>query len=209
VGKMKLEKLIDECVFLKPKTYALLEESESKSFNKGVILKQNINVLKFENYKKVLFDNDITRCKNTIIQKTCKFGGLGVSMNTLEVEKIGLDAWYDKRIMVNSIETQPYGMKATESKTPLPQRIKNNLINRATSFGLDIDLGCSIEELMKHLENKFKIGMCWKNYGDKWELDHIIPVSYVNHEEFKQLTQKKARQSEETNMSLQKHPTTI
>jgi hypothetical protein len=44
---------------------------------------------------------------------------------------------------------------------------------------------------MKHLENKFKIGMCWKNYGDKWELDHIIPVSYVKHEEFKQLTRQK------------------
>jgi hypothetical protein len=119
VGKMKLEKLIDECVFLKPKTYALLEGSESKSFNKGVILKQNTNLLKFENYKKVLYDNNITRCKNIIIQKTSKFDGLGVSMNTLEVEKIGLDVWYDKRIMVNSIETQPYGMKATESKTPL------------------------------------------------------------------------------------------
>jgi hypothetical protein len=27
--------------------------------------------------------------------------------------------------------------------------------------------------------------MCWRNYGVKWELDHIIPVSYVLKEEFK------------------------
>jgi hypothetical protein len=33
--------------------------------------------------------------------------------------------------------------------------------------------GCSLEELKKHLENKFEDGMNWNNYG-VWHIDHII-----------------------------------
>lgn len=48
-------------------------------------------------------------------------------------------------------------------------------------------LGCSILELRKHLESKFKKGMTWKNYGD-WEIDHIIPCASFNlKEEFEQM----------------------
>lgn len=35
-------------------------------------------------------------------------------------------------------------------------------------------IGCSIEELWKHLENKFEHGMTRENYG-KWHVDHIVP----------------------------------
>lgn len=34
----------------------------------------------------------------------------------------------------------------------------------------------NINELMVHLENKFKPGMNWQNYG-QWHIDHIRPVS--------------------------------
>ena len=37
-------------------------------------------------------------------------------------------------------------------------------------------LGCSIEELRKYLESKFKIGMSWDNHG-KWHIDHIRPCA--------------------------------
>lgn len=37
-------------------------------------------------------------------------------------------------------------------------------------------LGCSIPELKRHLEAKFKPGMHWDNYGRfGWHIDHIIP----------------------------------
>lgn len=40
------------------------------------------------------------------------------------------------------------------------------------------DLGCSIEELKVHLENKFQEDMTWGNYGLRgWHIDHIIPLS--------------------------------
>ncbi len=37
-------------------------------------------------------------------------------------------------------------------------------------------LGGSVEEVVSHIEAKFKNGMSWENYG-KWHIDHIIPLS--------------------------------
>jgi|DEB0MinimDraft_6_1074348.scaffolds.fasta_scaffold50213_4 hypothetical protein len=59
--------------------------------------------------------------------------------------------------------------------------IKKNLRNRvwAALKGLSKSnktleiLGCRVEELKKHLENKFEDGMNWDNYG-VWHVDHII-----------------------------------
>ena len=41
------------------------------------------------------------------------------------------------------------------------------------------DLGCSYDEFIKYIENKFTQGMTWENYG-KWHLDHIYPLSKVD-----------------------------
>jgi hypothetical protein len=35
-------------------------------------------------------------------------------------------------------------------------------------------IGCTINFLKGHLENQFKTGMTWDNYG-KWHVDHIVP----------------------------------
>jgi hypothetical protein len=38
-------------------------------------------------------------------------------------------------------------------------------------------LGCSVEELIKHLESKFQPGMTWQNHTrDGWHIDHIKPL---------------------------------
>jgi len=39
-------------------------------------------------------------------------------------------------------------------------------------------VGCSKEELIKHLESQFKEGMSWENWSlNGWHIDHIRPVS--------------------------------
>ena len=38
-------------------------------------------------------------------------------------------------------------------------------------------LGCSINDLQNHIENKFSDEMNWGNHGIVWEIDHIIPIS--------------------------------
>lgn len=39
-------------------------------------------------------------------------------------------------------------------------------------------LGCTIEEYKKYLEEKFIPPMSWENYGEVWQIDHIVPIKY-------------------------------
>lgn len=43
-------------------------------------------------------------------------------------------------------------------------------------------IGCTVEQLAKHLELQFKDGMSWDNQG-KWHIDHIIPLHSGKTEE--------------------------
>lgn len=73
-------------------------------------------------------------------------------------------------------------------------RLKHNLrsrfynaIKRGSKKGSVIQfLGCSINDLKKHLESQFQPGMTWENYG-KWEIDHNIPLNSCNVNEKEQL----------------------
>jgi hypothetical protein len=38
-------------------------------------------------------------------------------------------------------------------------------------------VGYDREQLVRHLERQFKRGMSWANFGTKWHIDHIRPVS--------------------------------
>ena len=38
------------------------------------------------------------------------------------------------------------------------------------------NLGCTLDELVAHLESKFAPGMYWENYGT-WHIDHVRPLS--------------------------------
>jgi hypothetical protein len=55
---------------------------------------------------------------------------------------------------------------------------KNKLVKIYKTMDI---LGCSMDEFKKYIQDKFKDGMCWENYGI-WHLDHIIPISYAFNE---------------------------
>ena len=49
-------------------------------------------------------------------------------------------------------------------------------------------IGCSKDDLRKHLESKFRDGMTWRNYGKHWHIDHVVPlISAKSGDEIKRL----------------------
>jgi hypothetical protein len=47
----------------------------------------------------------------------------------------------------------------------------------APFFALDI------QTLRAWFENQFENGMCWDNFGEEWQFDHVIPVAYFDFED--------------------------
>lgn len=47
---------------------------------------------------------------------------------------------------------------------------------------LHIAVGCTVDELRKHIESTFKHGMSWENHGD-WHIDHILPLASAGADE--------------------------
>ena len=94
--------------------------------------------------------------------------------------------------MIDGIHTEPFGL-TTMTKGPIYMRLENNMRNRAEEHKMEYKLGCGIREFMRCIEKQFRVGMCWRNYGVKWELDHIIPVSYVFKDEFLKLNAEKQK----------------
>jgi hypothetical protein len=49
--------------------------------------------------------------------------------------------------------------------------------NKKSDHSLNL-IGCTPNELKRHIEKQFTIGMNWDNYGYYgWQIDHIIPCS--------------------------------
>jgi hypothetical protein len=71
-------------------------------------------------------------------------------------------------------------------KRTLRSRLRGALNSNQKTGSAIKDLGCSVEELKKYLENLFQDGMMWENYGNKkgaWNIDHIYPLSMAKNEE--------------------------
>jgi hypothetical protein len=53
-------------------------------------------------------------------------------------------------------------------------------LNGLTKSARTMDmLGCSTDELRRHLEGKWSAGMMWENYGGNngWQIDHVVPCA--------------------------------
>lgn len=76
-----------------------------------------------------------------------------------------------------------------KSKTNIQYKLSNIIRSRLrsalrcaniknTSYKHIKYLGCSIEQLKKHIESQFDNTMSWENYTkDTWHIDHILPLS--------------------------------
>ena len=121
------------------------------------------NDMRHQNYKRVLLYNNVEYCTNTIIRKTVKFGA--PQMNTMDIKKVCLDVWYDKRKIVkrkvynsdlklvqwnlNHIHTEPYDSPSV--RTSIQSRLENNMLQRAKTHGMCYNLGCDMKKFMEFI----------------------------------------------------------
>jgi hypothetical protein len=86
--------------------------------------------------------------------------------------------WLNKnRILINEKERNKRKINpAYKIKKNLRRRV-NQVITRNDKSNSTMSLiGCSVYELLLHLEKQFTNGMTWNNYG-KWHIDHIKPCA--------------------------------
>jgi hypothetical protein len=60
------------------------------------------------------------------------------------------------------------------------RRRLRDLIRTSSKGGSKIEsrfIGCSTQQLSKHLQSKFTKRMTWENYGTYWHVDHVIPCA--------------------------------
>ena len=62
------------------------------------------------------------------------------------------------------------------------RRVSQTLEKNSKSEKTFCLIGCSPKFLKEYLESQFKDGMTWKNYGNKWQIDHIKPCCRFNLE---------------------------
>ena len=91
----------------------------------------------------------------------------------------------DNRDKVNKYAREWKKEKRTNDKNYLlreitSRRIRYELTTRELGekeFRTHEYLGCTFDYFRRYLEVRFEHGMTWDNYGDIWELDHIIPCA--------------------------------
>ena len=75
---------------------------------------------------------------------------------------------------------------ATNVEYRISQNLRCRLSTAVKKFFLNAhvsavsDLGCSLPEFIRYLEERFSTGMTWSNYGKKegqWNIDHIRPLT--------------------------------
>ena len=59
----------------------------------------------------------------------------------------------------------------------LRRRVNSSLHGKSKNSSTNKLIGCSIPELLAYLQSRFTQGMNLDNYGEVWEIDHIIPCA--------------------------------
>jgi hypothetical protein len=83
-----------------------------------------------------------------------------------------------------------YEANKDNPKYIMPKRLRSRLYQCVRGKLHDTSavrhLGCTVDELRAHIESQFQPGMTWENWGQgegKWHIDHISPLSAINHED--------------------------
>lgn len=89
------------------------------------------------------------------------------------VVKARLREWSAERMLNNS------SFKITAR---LRNRIYYAIKGRDKSASTEKLLGCSFNDFREKLEDEMEVGMTWENFGSKWHIGHLVPVSAFDME---------------------------
>lgn len=102
----------------------------------------------------------------------------------------------DRKKREYQLNKEKYALKERRRRGNIQYKIKSNISARIRSLvnkkelgvkTVDI-LGCTEVFFKKYIENQFKFGMNWENYGlHGWHLDHIKPCAAFDLTDEKQL----------------------
>lgn len=148
---------------------------------------------KCERKRQKLYIEKIAKTENKIVpkEKKCYVCKTTKKTNEFHKNKNSMDGINNKCKNCSSIHNKKY--KKTYKDKPPKEKLINNIRSRIKKLILRKTantktlLGCSVEYLMKHLEERFypnpETGeqMTWENKGlYGWHIDHIIPLSSFN-----------------------------
>jgi hypothetical protein len=152
-GKLGLRQCCIECrkkEYIENKSYHSKKNKEYYQKNKTTILEQRID---YRNNNKKLITTMQQRWRSKNKQK--------ILANNAKYVKQKRKKDIHFKILLN-----------------IRSRIGNAIKQNKKTQKTIVLLGCSMPELITHLEKKFTEGMSWKNHGRKgWHIDHIIPCS--------------------------------
>lgn len=89
------------------------------------------------------------------------------------------------KALANRRANNPIARMANSMRRSIRRYLDAGQKGEMSSFEI---IGCSKDDLRKHLESKFRDGMTWQNYGKHWHIDHIVPlISAKSADEVKRL----------------------
>ena len=170
-----MTKICSTCKLLQPKSFF----SKDKTRKDGLQLKCKSC---YKNYVKVNKEKIASYMKD--YRRTHQEERASYMKEYYELNKCGI-ATYQKKYHEAHKEQRASGEKQryrTDLQFRLAKNLRarlNNALNDNYKTGSAVaDLGCSVEELKKHLESKFEPGMTWNNWSKEgWHIDHIRPLS--------------------------------
>ena len=104
--------------------------------------------------------------KNHLIKNSAEY-----RKNNLDKIRARVNNYYKKRRKTD-LEYRLVESLRARINTGLTRYLNQGKFN--TSLEL---LGCDAKTWINHLESQFEPDMTWDNWGEKWQIDHIIPIS--------------------------------